>query len=521
MNRSYWLPSVLALAVCALVSLAAQSRTPLRRNAGAPAVTAPEGPADGVFNVRGAAFGATGNGVVDDTEAIQNAINAASVAGGTVYFPAGVYRTTRELMVRAPKVSLRGAGSHLSTLRVAATAKIGVSFDGARLAAVMAIASDLEIGARTLSVSPGAARSLRTGSWLLLEDSAPYNGAFLTRIAAIAGDVLTIEEASPVRIVSATGKAYAYENPGLIEGISIRDLAFESAEGSSAPHAALVMINRANRAIVDNCRFSRSTGPLLGLVDSRSVLVERSIFEEAASAGGDGIEGLRCTACSVVNSEFRSSPFGIVFSQSPYTHIAQNTVRGRLPGTTNGRGIKVQNGSAFSRIVDNTITDSGLFGIYSSDSANVMIANNTIFGTGTGPLEHGIQVGGFLDAASSRNLVATNVIDHVAGDGIAVNPTNGRDKDLRALVIGNQIHEVGTHGIQAVASRNLVTGNLVDASTGSGVRTEPGTSGNAVIANQIGAARGGRALDLVDSASQVATANAVDIDGGGAALDPR
>src|SRR5207249_457664 len=121
---------------------------------------------------------------------------------------------------------------------------------------------------------------------------------------------------------------------------------------------------------------------------------------------------------------------------------------------------KVQNGSAFSRIVDNTITDAGLFGIYSSDSANVLIANNTIFGTGTEPLEHGIQVGGFLEAASSRNLVATNIVDHVAGDGIAVNPTNGRDKDLRALIIGNQVHDVGAHGIQVVASRNLVIGNL-------------------------------------------------------------
>jgi hypothetical protein len=40
-------------------------------------------------------FGAVGNGIVDDTTAIQNAINAsAALAGGSVYFPAGTYNYT-------------------------------------------------------------------------------------------------------------------------------------------------------------------------------------------------------------------------------------------------------------------------------------------------------------------------------------------------------------------------------------------------------------------------------------------
>jgi hypothetical protein len=44
-----------------------------------------------VYNVR--AYGATGNGVSDDTVAIQNAINACfSGSGGTVYFPNGIYK---------------------------------------------------------------------------------------------------------------------------------------------------------------------------------------------------------------------------------------------------------------------------------------------------------------------------------------------------------------------------------------------------------------------------------------------
>ncbi len=56
------------------------------------------------------AYGAKGDGVTDDTAAIQAAINS----GLSVYFPPGVYRTTATLTVQAPQNDgqiLRGAGS--------------------------------------------------------------------------------------------------------------------------------------------------------------------------------------------------------------------------------------------------------------------------------------------------------------------------------------------------------------------------------------------------------------------------
>lgn len=45
----------------------------------------------GFANVKDVAYGATGNGTTDDRAAIQAAIDALPVRGGTVYFPAGVY----------------------------------------------------------------------------------------------------------------------------------------------------------------------------------------------------------------------------------------------------------------------------------------------------------------------------------------------------------------------------------------------------------------------------------------------
>jgi hypothetical protein len=47
---------------------------------------------DGFVNVK--EFGAVGDGVADDTAAIQAAINAGAPQGSAIYFPAGTYRTT-------------------------------------------------------------------------------------------------------------------------------------------------------------------------------------------------------------------------------------------------------------------------------------------------------------------------------------------------------------------------------------------------------------------------------------------
>lgn len=56
-------------------------------------------------------FGAVGDGVTDDTGALQNTINiVAGLGGGVVYLPAGVYVTSACLVVPASYVIVQGAG---------------------------------------------------------------------------------------------------------------------------------------------------------------------------------------------------------------------------------------------------------------------------------------------------------------------------------------------------------------------------------------------------------------------------
>ena len=61
--------------------------------------------------------GAQGDGVADDTVAIQRALNAIK-DGATIYFPPGNYRITKTLTIQGPliSVSIIGSGRHQNHL---------------------------------------------------------------------------------------------------------------------------------------------------------------------------------------------------------------------------------------------------------------------------------------------------------------------------------------------------------------------------------------------------------------------
>ncbi|MBA2663572.1 MAG: hypothetical protein H0U74_14885 [Bradymonadaceae bacterium] len=97
--------------------------------------------AEAVFDVTD--FAASPGGVLDATEAIQAAIDAAtSAGGGTVYFAPGLYRVDGRLFVRASNIILKGDGpeasrihftrvnamSHTAHLTIGAAREMGASF---------------------------------------------------------------------------------------------------------------------------------------------------------------------------------------------------------------------------------------------------------------------------------------------------------------------------------------------------------------------------------------------------------
>jgi hypothetical protein len=77
----------------------------------------------GVFNVRAAEFGATGNGITDDTAAIQAAITLAQLVGGRVYVPQGTYIISSPLSITAP-MQLEGASLFGTILQAASASNL-------------------------------------------------------------------------------------------------------------------------------------------------------------------------------------------------------------------------------------------------------------------------------------------------------------------------------------------------------------------------------------------------------------
>lgn len=70
-------------------------------------------------------FGAAGNNTGDDTVAINNAIKALPAAGGTVYFPAGTYKITDNIISRNA-LTLVGEGSSATVIYQATSGKHGL-----------------------------------------------------------------------------------------------------------------------------------------------------------------------------------------------------------------------------------------------------------------------------------------------------------------------------------------------------------------------------------------------------------
>lgn len=413
-------------------------------------------------------YGATGNGSTSDQVAFQAALDAIKAAAvpATLQIPDGTYRLTAELLyVDGPPLRLIGDSREGAQLVWDDTATRGLTVDATGASVSSLFTGNGEIGDRTVNVANGAL--FNVGNWVFCDDSQTNGGTLVTRVHAIVGNAVTLEDALPCRLLTASA-ATLYGNivHPLIEGLEIRDLTFACATTAPTAKLTLLLISRCAWFTVENCHFNGSIGPLITTRQTYNGSIRDCQMENALTIAGSGIENQTATGLLITGCMVAMCQFGYTFSSSPYCRLIGNRLNGRQTSVALGRGVRFGVSSNFGVCANNTLSDMNLYGIYNQDCAFLSITGNTISFAGwtTVAGEHGIQLGGFETNFCHHNTISGNVIRNCTGYGITIAPSAIAGVPLYNVVSGNSISGCVQGGIQLFRVRyNTITGNNISA----------------------------------------------------------
>ena len=140
-------------------------------------------------NVKAPPYLAAGDGVIDDTTALQSAFDdAAAGGGGLIFIPQGIYKISASLMIGS-KTRVVGAGRSLTVIRGGSGPLTGRTNNLAEIYANIAMVAADRSSVENLTVDNRANGTLANGI-ALLPDGAGYSGTPCTRCAVLNCEVL-------------------------------------------------------------------------------------------------------------------------------------------------------------------------------------------------------------------------------------------------------------------------------------------------------------------------------------------
>lgn len=245
---------------------------------------------DLVINVKD--YGATGNGVTDDTTSIQAAINALSGTGGTVYFPVGTYITSQQINL-VKNLNVIGAGQNASIIKssVSGNATFGgltAPADVFRMTSPLNTSTAVNIYVANLgfqangSSSTGAAIDDIGGSFWQIErcqiNGFKYGILFdETEVAAISQCVFNDQTHSSAWLVNdashVSGAAGGFTNRIIIEGCQL----------STAQHNLLTDDGGVNHTVRDN-NFNGGVTAAVRIAGTENFIFEGNEMESSGGA---------------------------------------------------------------------------------------------------------------------------------------------------------------------------------------------------------------------------------------------
>ena len=353
-------------------------------------------------------FGAVGDGITDDTAAIQAAVNSLPPAGGALYFPTGTYLVSSQITVNKPGVYFGdGWATNIKTSSTTANTFFVTGAEQVNIQQMRFTSSVTKSGGWYVDVAASASR-------FRISDFA-MDGA-IGGIRTLAAATVTIERGQILNSVASTGipvridagldvtvcDIICDQASNTFAGVYITnagDITLEGLQLLNCGQALYVKVDSGNTVAslwANNCFFDNSTRG--AYLQASGGAIVRSLFDQCwfsssvyegfrlETSGGGVISGVDIIACHVflngTNGVQIQDP-GVSFVKIHDCSIAQNTLS----------GVSVAANVNYVSIQDSTIgatgglNGNGSFGIGIAAGASnfVQILNNNLLGnTGAG-----------------------------------------------------------------------------------------------------------------------------------------
>jgi hypothetical protein len=254
------------------------------------------------LNVKDAPYNAQGNGVADDTAAIQTAIDDCP-EGQAVFLPEGTYRLTQQLDIFDKAVVLRGEGPDRTFLQnYAASDSVIRIYRWSGGAGAVGIVSGTTKGSTSIDVEDASA--LDPGDyivvyqenasaipvdpvgcggncgWCGLEDEENHAMTQIVRIESKTGNTLTL--ARPLYFTFQSALNPQAKETAMMEGGGVEDLHIEMMEEGSGQRSA-VYIGPCAHCWVSGIESTKARNDHVRIIGSYGVEVRRSTFHHGWS----------------------------------------------------------------------------------------------------------------------------------------------------------------------------------------------------------------------------------------------
>lgn len=398
-----------------------------------------------VFNVK--AYGAKGDGITDDTAAINAAIAAAAAAaaGGpsTVLLPPANYLALG--IALKSNVRLSGYGATIMKNGGSSSTYV-VTLNGAATSTSTTLTADVAELSVTLSVTSAVGFSV--GDYCLLYDSTNKTGSSLSRNQEIVRIKAIVN--TTVTIYGSTIGSYATASTATLSKITpVANASIEGVSLVNAGSGGLVQSLYAHRCMLRDVEA-------VGSNDGPAYWIKQSQY-------------VRLVGCKARDALNTVSPngYGILFDQSSIGCIADGC------HTKNIRENFVSNNARYCGFIGCQAishVDSG-YNSHGAGTEGCFFLNNTVVASAS----DGIAVGYTTDTAMDVDvLIDGNTIINCAGNSISVaSNDNGLHRHKRITVTNNKIRvDLGASGFAGVylSSVNQVTfsGNQISMQESNG-----------------------------------------------------